>query len=578
MKIYVNRTGFIVGLCSLLSLTLLVAAQQRQQQQREPGVTDLTTPGQLEFREGDHVAIIGNTLADRLQHHNHLETLIHAYLPTYNVVIRNLAVAGDEVAFRHRSENFGSPDEWLTKTKADVVFAFFGFNESFKGKEGLDKFKKDLDKFLKETRAKNYSGRGNARIVLFSPIAAEKHNDPDYPNPQPINENVRLYTSAMAEVAKGNGVKFVDLFNTSQFLYAEAAKDRKNLTINGLHLSEAGDRALAPEIFRSLFHQSPPTGNFDKLRAAIAEKNHQWHQRYRTIDGYNVYGGRSLLAFDTRGEKLTNRHVMQEEMSQRDVLTANRDKRVWAVAQGRELVIDDSNLPPVTEVETNKPGPNPDKSHPFLSGEEAIAKMKVHDGLKVNLFADEKQFPELINPVQMAWDTRGRLWVAVWPNYPERTPTAKKGDALLIFEDANGDGRADKCTPFLDNLNGPTGFQFYKDGVLLMQAPDLWFVRDVNGDDKPDSIERVLMGLDSADSHHTTNAMALDPGGATYLSDGVFHRTQVETEFGPVRNNDAAIFRYEPHTNRFETYVAYGFANPHGRVFDAWGNDLITDA
>ena len=67
-------------------------------------------------------------------------------------------------------------------------------------------------------------------------------------------------------------------------------------------------------------------------------------------------------------------------------------------------------------------------------------------------------------------------------------------------------------------------------------------------------------------------------GGAVYLSDGVFHRTQVETAWGPVRNDDAAIYRFEPRTGRFETYIPYGFANPHGRVFDYWGNDLVTDA
>jgi hypothetical protein len=270
----------------------------------------------------------------------------------------------------------------------------------------------------------------------------------------------------------------------------------------------------------------------------VNEKNWQWHQRYRTIDGYNVYGGRSALAYrPDRSAFITDRNapepyvsnykVMQQEMSQRDVMTANRDKRVWAIARGEDLVVDDSNLPPVEEVASNKPGPNDDRTHDFLSGEEAIAKMKVHSGMRVNLFADEKQFPDLIKPVQMAWDTRGRLWVAVWPNYPERTPTSKTGDSLLIFEDTDGDGKADKRSVFVDDLNAPTGFQFYKDGVLVMQAPDLWFVRDTNGDGKADYRERVLMGMDSADSHHTANAICLDPGGAIYLSDGVFHRTQV---------------------------------------------------
>ena len=530
----------------------------------------------LELKNADHICLIGNALADRMQHHGWLETLIVAKFPQLDLVFRNLAVSGDEVAFRHRSENFGSPDDWLTKTRADVVFAFFGFNESFKGDAGLDKFRQDLEKFLKDTQAKNYSGKGAPRIVLFSPIANERMTDPNLPDPAENNANLRKYTAAMAEVAKASGVKFVDLFSLSQPLYAQAANEDRSLTFNGLHLTEAGDKALAPEIFQALFDTKPPTVKLERLRTAINDKNAEWHARYRTVDGYNVYGGRSKLEFPTAGKdspKISNYDVMQQEMTQRDVKTANRDKRVWAVARGEEFKVDDSNLPPVTKFQSNKPD-----IAPFLSPEDSIKHMTVPKGCKVNLFASEEQFPELVSPVQMGFDTKGRLWVAAWPSYPERTPTDTVTDKLLIFEDTNNDGKADKVTTFLDGLNCPTGFQFYKDGVLVMQAPDLWFVRDTNGDGKADWKERVLMGMDSADSHHTANAMVLDPGGATYLSDGVFHRTQVETAWGPVRNDDGCIYRYEPLTGKFERYVPYGFANPHGRVFDYWGNDIITDA
>ena len=537
-------------------------------------------PAKLALKPGDHIAIIGNTLPDRMQHSGYLETLLYAREPQLDLVVRNLAVAGDEIVTRHRSENFGSPDDWLKKTEADVIFAFFGFNESFKGYAGLEKFRADLDKFLKHTLASNYSGKGAPGLVLFSPIANEKHVDPNFPDPQPNNANLSDYTAAMAEVARANGVPFVDLFGPSQQLYAEAAKQGRSLTINGLHLSDAGDKLLAPVIFHELFGEPAPTANYEKLRAAVNEKNAQWHARYRTVDGYNVYGGRSKLSYESGkgGPKISNYQIMQQEMTQRDVLTANRDKRVWAVAKGRDLQVDDSNLPPVDQLKSNKPGDQPDETHTFLGGEAAIAKMTVHSGMKVNLFASEEQFPELVNPVQMAWDTKGRLWVSAWRNYPERTPDSKQGDSLLIFEDTKGDGRADRCTHFIDDLNAPTGFQFYKDGLLLMQAPDLWWLRDTNGDNRADALERVLMGMDSADSHHTANALCLDPGGAVYLSDGVFHRTQVETASGPVRNDDAAIYRFEPRTGKFETYIPYGFANPHGRVFDYWGNDLVTDA
>ena len=110
---------------------------------------------------------------------------------------------------------------------------------------------------------------------------------------------------------------------------------------------------------------------------------------------------------------ISNYAVMQDEMSQRDVKTANRDKRVWAVAKGGDLKVDDSNLPPVKTLASNKPD-----IKPFLSGEETIKHMTVPKGCKVNLFASEEQFPELASPVQMAFDTKGRLWVAAWPTYP----------------------------------------------------------------------------------------------------------------------------------------------------------------
>ena len=535
----------------------------------------------LELRPGDHICIIGNTLADRMQHSGWLESLIYRQFPKHELVFRNLGFSGDELTVRLRSQDFGTPDEWLKREQADVIFAFFGFNESFKGKDGLPQFRRDLEEFIKETRKQNYSGKGPARLVLFSPIAQEKHPDPNMPDPTVNNPKIKLYAEAMAEVAKENGVRFVDLFAASEKAYTLA---KQPLTVNGIHLTDGGYQALAPGMFEGVFGRAAPAvagkaagapgAAFEKLRRAVNEKNEAFFGRYRTVDGYNVYGGRSHLKFDG----VMNRDTMLREMEMRDVKAANRDRRIWAVAQGGDLVIKDDNLPPPVEVKTNKRGANPDGSHKFLSGEEAIKHMKVPPGCKVNLFASEEQFPQLANPVQMAFDTKGRLWVASWPNYPERTPQSKTGDSLLVFEDTNGDGKADKCTTFIEDLNCPTGFQFYKDGVIVMQAPDLWFARDTNGDGKADWKERILDGMDSADSHHTANSLVLDPGGAIYLSDGVFHRTQVETAAGPVRNEDAAIYRFEPRASKFERYIPYGFANPHGRVFDFWGTDLVTDA
>jgi putative heme-binding domain-containing protein len=543
-------------------------------------LSTVTAEEKVKLQKGDHVSIIGSGVADRLQHDGWLETLLQKAHPQHELVIRNLAYSGDEVVPKLQTDTGATREQWLGNLKTDVIFAFYGFNESFAGSAGLPKFKEELDKFLKEKQTKsNYNGKGAPKLVLFSPIAHEKIEDKNIPDSTENNKNLALYTAAMAEVAKANNVLFVDLFAASQQLYT-ANKDP--LTFNGIHMTEVGNKELAPVIFKAAVAADlpAPSAELEKIRAAVVEKSKTWHERYRTVDSFNIFGGRSKLSYESGkgGPKVSNAEVMQQEMGVRDVMTANRDKSVWAVAQGGEAKIDDSNLPKVMEVKTNLQGKNPDGSHPFLSGEDAIKSMTMPAGFKMTLFASEEQFPELVSPVQMAWDTKGRLWVSAWRNYPERTPDNKDGDKLLIFEDTNGDGKADKCITFADDLNCPTGFQFYKDGVLVMKSPDLLFLRDTNGDDKADWKERVLMGLDAADSHHETNSMVLDPGGATYLSDGVFHRTQVETAAGMVRNSDGSIYRYEPLTHRFERYVAYGFANPHGRVFDYWGTDIITDA
>jgi hypothetical protein len=149
----------------------------------------------------------------------------------------------------------------------------------------------------------------------------------------------------------------------------------------------------------------------------------------------------------------------------------------------------------------------------------------------------------------------------------------------LILEDTNNDGKADKCTTFAGDLSNPTGFEFWNGGVLVAQQPNLVFLKDTNGDDKYDAREIVLHGFDSADTHHAINSFTFDPGGALYMQEGIFHRTQVETPWGPVtRQADGGVYRFEPRTFKFETYIPFNFPNPHGHVFDHWGRDIVFDA
>ncbi len=507
----------LFGLAALLLLFVSSASLQAAQ------------PGPLELKPGERIAIVGNTLADRMQHFGDLETRLHSRFPQHQLVVRNLGFSGDELTVRLRSAGFGSPDDHLKFTQADVIFAFFGYNESFAGAEGLDAFKKNLTEFITHTRSQQYNGSSAPRLVLFSPIAHENLHDPNLPDGQENNERLALYTAAMADVARQQGVTFVDLFHPTLERYG---KTDRPLTFNGVHLTEYGNEQLAGIIDRALFGE--PRAELDaaaaeKLRQAVRDKNFHWFSRYRTTDGYSIFGGRADLKFVN---DQTNREVMQREMEVLNAMTVNRDQRIWAIAQGGDLAVDDSNTPPFIEVITNKPGPLPGGKHIVVGGDEAVEKMTVAKGMKVNLFASEEMFPELVNPVQMAFDTQGRLWVAAWDSYPHWKPKDKLDDKLLILEDTDGDGRADKCSTFAGGLHNPTGFEFWGGGVFVAQAPDLLFLQDTDGDGRADVRRRVISGLDSADTHHTSNSFTFDPGGGLYFQEGTFHHSQVETPYG----------------------------------------------
>jgi glucose/arabinose dehydrogenase len=564
----------------------------------------------FELRPSDHICIIGNTLAERLQYDGWLETMLHARFPKHQLVVRNLGFSGDEIATRLRSKNFGTPDEWLsgraepiggyrenrfegTNTKADVVFAFFGYNESFAGEAGLGAFKQQLTDFVKHTLGQKYNGKTPPRLVIFSPIAHEDLGNPDLPDGRENNARLALYTRAMGEVAGAHGVTFVDLFAPSAKLYETS---KAPLTMQGIHLNSEGNRQIAQVIDRALFGLSPryDEGLLGRIRQAVVDKNVHWFHRYRVTDGYSTYGDRAFLNFvrgtptNVNAERLaktpkedilpTNYDVLQRELPVLDVMTANRDRRIWAMASGSagqaDPKIDDSDTPPFVDARTNFP-----RVPTFLSGEESLKQMTVGQGIKVELFASEREFPELVNPVQMAFDTRGRLWVAVWKNYPHWQPKTPMDDKLLILEDTNRDGKADKRTVFAGDLDNPTGFEFYNGGVILAQQPNVVFLKDTNGDDRYDVREIILHGFDSADTHHAINSFTFDSGGALYMQEGIFHRTQVETPWGPtVRQQDGGVYRFEPRTWKFEVYIPMNFPNPHGHVFDEWGRDIVFDA
>jgi glucose/arabinose dehydrogenase/lysophospholipase L1-like esterase len=517
----------------------------------------------LKLKKDDRIVFIGNTLAERMLYFGGLETEIYRRHAGLDLVVRNLGWSADELTLRPRSKDFNDHGYKLEDQKPSVVFAFFGFNESFAGDRGLAKFEADLKQFITETTTTKYNGVAPPSLVLFSPIANEDLVDRKILAGARNNGNIRKYADAMEKVAAETKTPFVDLFTPTLALFDQA---KKPLTINGVHLTAEGDAEVAKVIAGALFGAEGSSMGADpaRIRSLVNEKNQQLFYDYRAVNGYYIYGGR---------KKPFGVENFPAEFAKLRKMIEIRDQAIWAALKGQTPKIDDSTSGQFVETKTNFA-----KEIKITSAEESAQLFTVPDGFEVQLFASEKQFPELMNPVQFAFDARGRLWVTTMPSYPGYLPGETPDDKILILEDTNGDGKADKSTVFADGLHIPTGIELADGGAYVGAQPNLMFLKDTNGDDKADIRERILHGFDSADSHHAIHAFEWGPGGDLYFGEGTFHHTQIETPYGPQRVKDAGFFRYEPKTEKLDIFVSYGFANPWGINWDHWGQTFIADA
>ncbi len=534
-------------------------------------------PAQMELEKGAHVVLLGNTLAERMQHDGWLESYVQSAWPDREIVFRNHGFSGDMVAHRPRNNGFIDPHTYLEISKADVIFALFGYNESYDNNP--DSYRQQLGAWVDDTLTRKYNGEGPPKIVLFSPIAHESLGSPNLPDGSANNLCLAAYAEATAAVAQDKGLPYVDLFNGSLELYE---KNSAPLTINGIHLNSEGNDQIAQHVMRTLFGLRPSAERVkvERIRQAVLDKNWHWFNRYRATDGNDVWGGRAGLKFV---DNQSNRDVLWHELTMIDVMTANRDKRVWAVANGDDSYkVDDSNVPPPVTVISNVGGKskssdkNKEGQLSFMTPEETTAQLELAEGFEVNLFASEAMFPELVNPVQMSVDTKGRLWVAAWSTYPKWEPLKEMTDRLLILPDENRDGVADKAITFA-KIHNPTGFEFWGGGVIVASAPDLVFLKDTDGDDVADVRVRIMHGLDSADTHHGANNLVYGPDGNIYYQRGVFHVSNVETPWMKAQEHrNSAMYRFNPRTFEF-AFHANNSPNPHGICFDYWGYHFASD-
>ncbi len=531
----------------------------------------------FQFQKDDVVAIFGNGLADRMQHDPWVETVLQSHLKGMNVRFRNMSFSGDMVNKRPRNKGFTNDGEYLQHVGPDVVFIMYGYNESFAGPGGSNAYTAELVKLVERYRGLRKEKGVDARFVLFSPIAAENTGDPNLPETTELNGNLAAYTQATRRAAAEANATFVDLYSPT-FQMFESSRER--FTINSIHLNARGYQRLANIISRKLIGKKAPSADsLKEIYAAVEDKNWHWHNRYRATDGNDVWGSRSGLTF-VGGQ--SNADVLKHELTMLDVMTANRDKAIWATAESKEYKIDDSNVPPPVEVISNVGGGSKSSSAQkegstnYLSPEESTAKIKIPEGFELNVFASEKQFPDMANPVQMQVDSKGRLWAACWNTYPKWEPLKEMNDSLMIFEDTDKDGRADVRKIFA-HVHNPLGFEFWNNGVIVTSGPDLLFLQDTDGDDKADIRYPILQGLGTSDTHHAANNLIYGPDGGIYWQSGVFLVHNHETPWKSNLNIGASgMYRFDPRTFAITPHAGNS-PNPHGTSFDYWGYMYAND-
>ncbi|MBX3412680.1 MAG: c-type cytochrome [Pirellulales bacterium] len=591
-----SRSVRLLGLAALsLAVALLilpVLESGADEAKPEPSAEQLLTPQPrparpalppsvlpLKLTKGERVALVGNSTAERMNLFGHFETLLHSRFPELELVVRNFARPADEVSVRQRPSDYHKLDDPIAAFSADTYLLFFGFNESFAGPEGVEKFQADYERLLDELAQKYPRDDTGAtpRFVIVSPIAFEAPADRLLPDGTRENEHLRLYRDAAAAVTKKRNLAFVDVFDSTHQLFA--AEPGLQFTVNGAHVNEAGDRAVAEVLDRALFGGDHPaeigSPAFEALRAAVNDKSWIHLQDYRMLNGWYVYGGRRTWDTETFPREYAKIRKMAEV----------RDRYVSDLAQGKTVSAapDDGNTGELFTPATRFGEPRQKYSEAdelrYLSPDELIESCTVPEGFEIKLFADEKQFPELAKPVQMSFDNKGRLWVSTMPSYPQWKPgDPKPADKLLILEDTDGDGRADYCQTFYDKLHCPTGFDFFNGGVLVVDQPRLIWLKDHDGDDRADEVVHLYDGFATDDTHHTVGSFETNHGGLLHMLEGIAMSTTVETPWGPFRNfGTGGAYVLDPAAHRLSHYITPGYGNPWCYIFDEWGQGIVGD-
>ena len=232
----------------------------------------------------------------------------------------------------------------------------------------------------------------------------------------------------------------------------------------------------------------------ESLRRTIYEKNYYFFIRWRGPNAEYIHGERNQMG---------GAENLLEEMAEYDQIVDAYDRRIWAMAkptpnQVWQHVPQGSPVwhptPQFKDTPPRPMGPEEYQGVRVLSPQESLKTFRLPDGYAINLFASEQDFP-IANPMALNFDAEGRLWVANTPTWPQPIPGEQPSDSIIILEDTDHDGVADKHTVFIDKLDMIHGFALGDGGAYISQVPHILHARDTDGDLRADKVPHGIAWL-----------------------------------------------------------------------------------
>jgi putative membrane-bound dehydrogenase-like protein len=246
-----------------------------------------------------------------------------------------------------------------------------------------------------------------------------------------------------------------------------------------------------------------------------------------------------------------------------------RNGILWAVGDRVRAQHDQYAIAPLVYHESSRI-PNYERRNPPLKLQEALAPaasmthIQVPAGFKLQLFAAE---PDIVKPIAMAWDERGRLWIAETVDYPNDIHPGRPGrDHIKILEDTDGDGRADKFTIFADSLNIPTSIVFSNGGIIVSAMPDFLFLKDTTGDDRADVRQKAVGGWGFGDTHAGPSNLRYGFDNRIWGAVGYSNHITIDPD-GDTTKFGQAIYRFRPVTFDSLEHIASFTNNTWGLGF-----------